>query len=380
MRETHRFLTLYVVLIVLALASFLGLDFIAWKEGEKSVVFPAFSSKKKISENKKDLIHIVKQNLLSIKIPEKDINQYTDEYGICHIMVSLNKEKYNFIEKNLEESFHNIKASIEKKSDIQKKEKHYFLWEINKKGQIPLSLLFSIEFEKEREKPDQQPVYKNNVALIIDDMGYSMDDINDICSLKKNLTIAVLPFSPYAEETATLASQNGLEVILHLPLESMNNIYDNEHTSGLINTRMDPKEILDVLNTNLKQVPFISGVNTHMGSKVTQNKMLMRIILGNLKEKNLYFIDSRTTAHSVAYDVAQKMNIPSAYRKVFLDSKNEPKYIKNQLIKLFKTAEKEGNAVGIGHPFPNTLQVLKENIHEVKNYRVNLVFASKIVH
>lgn len=378
MRDTHKFLTVYLVLCCLALTSFLGLDYIAWKKQEKSFVFSFFSKKKKISENQKNLIHIVDQMLVSTQIPEKGINKYTDKQGICHIMVSLDREKYSLLEKNLEESFFKINATIQKKRERQEKEKKYLLWEVKKKGEIPLFLLFSIEPEKEK-KPELFYAPKNSAALIIDDMGYSMDNIKDLCSMKKDLTIAVLPYSPYAEETANLAHHNGLEVILHLPLESMNNIYDNEHTLGLINSRMDQKEILEVLNANLKMVPFISGVNTHMGSKVTKDKMLMGIILESIKESPLYFIDSRTTPYSVAYDTAQKMKIPSAYRHIFLDSKTEPEYIKNQLIKLFKTAEKNGKAVGICHPFPETLQVLKENIHQADKYNVSLVFASQIV-
>ena len=342
-------------------------------------MFSLFAKKKKAPENQKNLIHIIDRMLVSAQIPEKGINKYTDKQGMYHIMVSLDKEKYNLIEKKLEENFFNINATIQKKREQKKKEKKYLLWEVKKKGEIPLFLLFSIEREKEEKKPTTLMTAKNRAALIIDDMGYSMNDIKDLCSLKKDLTIAILPYSPYAEETADLAHQNGLEVILHLPLESMNNIYDNEHTLGLINSRMDQREISAVLKTNLKMVPFISGVNTHMGSKVTKDAVLMEIILENIKDSPLYFIDSRTTAKSVAYDMAQKMKIPSAYRHIFLDSKTDSEYIKNQLIKLFKTAQKRGKAVGICHPFPETLKVLKENIHQAQKYNVNLVFASQIV-
>ncbi|HZX10876.1 MAG TPA: divergent polysaccharide deacetylase family protein, partial [Acidobacteriota bacterium] len=249
MRDTHKFLTVYLVLCCLALTSFLGLDYIAWKKQEKSFVFSFFSKKKKISENQKNLIHIVDQMLISTQIPEKGINKYTDKQGICHIMDSLDIEKYSLLEKNLEESFFEINATIQKKREQQKKEKKYLLWEVKKKGEILLFLLFSIEPEKEK-KPELFYAPKNSAALIIDDMGYSMDNIKDLCSMKKDLTIAVLPYSPYAEETANLAHHNGLEVILHLPLESMNNIYDNNHTLGIINSRMDQKEILEVLNAN----------------------------------------------------------------------------------------------------------------------------------
>ncbi|MFW6123759.1 MAG: divergent polysaccharide deacetylase family protein [Acidobacteriota bacterium] len=380
MKNTHKFLNVYVVLIVLALASFIGLDYISWKKEEKSIVFPVFPQKHKIPGKQKNLIHIVDHVFVSTQIPEKDTNKYTDKQGGCHIMVILDRDKYRLLEKNLEESFFNINATIQKKREPKKKDKKRLLWEVKKKGEIPLFLLFSIEQEKERKKTEQLYEPKNKAALIIDDMGYSMDNIIDLCSMKKDLTIAVLPYSPYAEETAKLAHHNGLEVILHLPLESMNNIYDNEHTLGLINSGMDQKEISEILKTNLRLVPFISGVNTHMGSKVTQDNILMEIILENIKGSHLYFIDSRTTPHSVAYDTAQKFKIPSAYRHIFLDNKTEPEYIKNQLIKLFKTAEKNGKALGICHPFPETMQVLKKNIHQAEKHNVELVFASQIVH
>jgi len=379
-RDNQKIKTLYLVLIGLALVSFLGLDYIDWRKGNTSVVFSAFHRKEKIPENKKNLIRIVEQTLFFAETPQKDINKYTDEYGICHIMIGLDRGKFSFLEKILEEKFRKTGASIKKKSEQQKEDKKYLLWEVDKKGETPLSILFSIESEREKKKPEKLHAAQNQAALIIDDMGYSLDCIEDLCSMKEDLTIAILPFSPLAGETAEFARQKGMEVILHLPLESMNNTYDNEHTEGLINSMMSQKEIIDILNSNLKQVPFISGINTHMGSKVTKNKVLMGIILENIKGRDLYFIDSRTTADSVAYDVAQSMKIPSAYRHIFLDSETEPEFIKSQLITLFKAAEKNGKAVGIGHPFPETMKILRENIHQAKEYNVCLVFASKVVH
>ncbi|MBD3413556.1 MAG: hypothetical protein GF421_03875 [Candidatus Aminicenantes bacterium] len=380
MRASNRLLTLYVMFIGLALISFLGLDFIAWKGGETSVVFSMFSHQDQIPEAQENIIHRVHQALLSTDIKDQDLSQYTDKNGICHIMVRLSRKDYSFLEKTLEESLSSINASVRKKQETQKEHTEYFLWEVVKKGETPVSLLFSIDLKKESTQPVQVPVYENTAAIIIDDMGYSVNSIHDICSLNTQFTVAVLPFSPLAQETATIARQNGLEVILHLPLESINNIYDNTHTLGIINTDMDPNKILETLNINLNKVPYISGINTHMGSKVTKDKALMGIILEHLIDKNLYFIDSRTTAHSVAYDMAQNLSIPSAYRHVFLDSQTEPEYIKNQLIKLFQTAQKNGQAVGIGHPFPETLQVLKQNMHLADKFKISLVPASKIVH
>ncbi len=381
MKAANKFLPLYVyvTLLGLALFSFLGLDYIAWKKGEESVIFPAFYHEKKPLVKGENLIHTVEQAVREADIHEQNISKYTDKYGICHIMVNLDREKYGFLEKILEKNFGKVKASIQKKQEKKEQGIEYVLWEVSQREEIPLSLLFSIEPEKELKEFARPPVIKKTAALIIDDMGYSLESIKDICSMKREITVAILPFSPHARETAEIARQNGLEVILHLPLEAVNNAYENKHTLGLINMEMNPEEVLTILNNNLSQVPFISGVNTHMGSKVTKDKKLMGIILENIREKQLYFIDSRTTSQSIAYDMAQKLNIPSACRHIFLDSKTDPEYIKDQFVKFLKRAHKNGTAVGICHPFPETLQVLKENIHLADEFNVSLVPASRVV-
>ena len=115
-----------------------------------------------------------------------------------------------------------------------------------------------------------------------------------------------------------------------------------------------------------------------MGSKVTADEALMRTILEPLKEKGLFFLDSRTTARSVAYTVARDMGVPAEYRQVFLDADGSNGLIKDRLLELFRLAQKEGRAVGICHPFPETLQALKENIHLLKDYGLEAVFASEL--
>ena len=116
-----------------------------------------------------------------------------------------------------------------------------------------------------------------------------------------------------------------------------------------------------------------------MGSKITPNETFMTIILDAIKERNLFFIDSRTSVKSAAYKVAQKMKIPSAYRHVFLDGKSQEDYIKNQLIELFRWAQRNKKAVGICHPLDVTLKVLRENLHLAEKYKLELVFVSQIV-
>ncbi len=220
---------------------------------------------------------------------------------------------------------------------------------------------------------------KNKVALLVDDMGYSLKTLRELTALNLSLTIAILPYSPWAKETAQMAQQNNMEVILHLPLESLNDFNANAATEGLIHSGMSEKDVLEVLEANLTQVPFIQGVNNHMGSKITAERETMSLILARLKKDNLYFIDSVTSGSSIAFKLAREMSIASAYRHVFLDSKTEEEYILKQLIQLLRQAQSTGMAVGICHPYASTLKVLSENLELFAEYNCEVVFASQIV-
>ncbi len=220
---------------------------------------------------------------------------------------------------------------------------------------------------------------KNKIALLVDDMGYSMKTLKELAALKLSLTIAILPYSPWAKETAQMARQNNMEVILHLPLESLNDFDANAATEGLIHSGMSEKDILEILEANLTQVPFIRGVNNHMGSKITAERETMSLILARLKKDNLYFIDSVTSGSSIAFKLAREMSMPSAYRHVFLDSEKEEGYILKQFIQLLRQAQKRGMAVGICHPYASTLKVLSENLELFAEYDCEVVFASQIV-
>ncbi len=380
-RIYHKFPPAFTIsLCFLALLSALGLDYISWKKGEKSYLFPALAAKKEVSFKKELLNEIILQNLLFLGIPEDSVNQFRDSKGIYHLMVDIPSEKYGLLESLLENEFKKTKSLIVKKEEQQAAGKYYFLWEIEGKGKQRVIILFSCKKEKVKIKKIPLKEKPNNkVALIIDDMGYSLKNLNNICSLDVPLTIAIIPYSPLGEETARIAHEKHLEILLHLPLEPINNGEENNNIKGLIHSNMSKDEIIDTVEKDLKQIPYIIGANNHMGSKITSNEKLMRIILECLKEKNLFFIDSRTTGSSVAFKVAQTLSIPSAYRNIFLDTVVDEDHIKAQLIKLFSLAKKNGSAVGICHPFPETLKVLRENFHLIQKYDLEPVFVSQIV-
>ncbi|HCS48188.1 MAG TPA: hypothetical protein DIW61_08020 [Candidatus Aminicenantes bacterium] len=217
------------------------------------------------------------------------------------------------------------------------------------------------------------------MAIIIDDMGTSLEALQQVLDLGQPVTISILPLSPYAEETARIAHENGLEVMLHLPGESLNHQEGNNSTAGLIRSGMKEEEVRSLVEEALSRIPYVEGVNNHMGSKITQEEPVMRPILDILKSHDLYFIDSRTTAETIAFDLARKMGLRTAYRNIFLDSSVGVDFSKKKITDLFRLSQKTGKAIGIGHPFPETLQALRENIQLLKKFKVTPVFASQII-
>lgn len=377
---------IYVFLVLLVFGSSLGLDYIRWKKGELSYLFSALAREKKgvtkkkiIPEKKVDVEQIMMNILAKQDIPAELVDLFKDEKGILHLKVDLSQKKYNSIERKLEKSLRKQDFRVLEKEEQKTKDKNYYLWEVEGKNEDRLSFLFSCQKEIAAiaKKPPARSA-RNKVALIIDDMGYSLEAINTISSIGKPITVAIIPFSPLALETANISKENNLEVILHLPLESING-NDRNNIQGMIHSGMSDADIIKTVEQNLSQVPYIQGVNNHMGSKVTANTRLMELILELLKERNLFFIDSRTTGSSVAYNVAQSLGIPSAYRNVFLDGELDEDYIKGQLLELFEQAQRDGFALGICHPTPETLKVLREHFHLVEDYNLEPVFASQVV-
>ncbi|NIM57781.1 MAG: hypothetical protein GTO16_02410 [Candidatus Aminicenantes bacterium] len=377
-----------IIFSLMVLLSAIGLDYIGWKNGEKSYLFASLFGRKAalLSQetqprqepppDKEALDQIVIKSLTLLNIPYDPNQQYKDNKGVLHLMIDLPLKKYVELESLLEKEFNKVSASVREKEEQLGPEKNYYLWQVEGIRKQRLSILFASHKEKIRaELPPRKA--RNKVAIIIDDMGYSLKAINDICSLNKPLTISILPYTPLAKEIARIAHQNNLEVMLHLPLESINNQGGN-HIEGIILSQMGEEEILKTVEHNLDQIPYVTGVNNHMGSKITADKNLISLVLGPLKERNLFFIDSRTTSRSEAYNVAQTLGIPSAYRQVFLDGENRKGYIKGKMIELFRLAQRNGKAVGICHPTERTLRVLRENFHLLDKYNIEPVFASQL--
>jgi polysaccharide deacetylase 2 family uncharacterized protein YibQ len=206
-----------------------------------------------------------------------------------------------------------------------------------------------------------QPNGLPRVAIIIDDLGYDSRIAQQFLDLDATLTFSILPYSPQQSKIAYAAQKKGLEAMLHLPMEP------EEYPAidpgpGVLLTSMSPDELIGQLEKNIMAIPHITGVNNHMGSKLTANSPKMRQVFTILKKRGLFFIDSRTTTKTLCRSSARLLQIPFAERDVFLDHVLSPATIRKQLQYLVQVAEKQGAAVGIGHPHTVTLNVLKEEL------------------
>jgi len=231
------------------------------------------------------------------------------------------------------------------------------------------------------KKPVKSPTPEKQlplVAIIIDDMGYDKKIAKKLSNLNAMLTFSILPGSPFQKSIARLARDKGFGIMLHLPMEPVE-YPDVNPGPGTLLTSMTPDQLTRQLEKDLDAVPFIKGVNNHMGSKMTAESSQMYQIFSILKKRGLYFVDSRTTAETLCKPSARLFQIPFAQRDVFLDHLVKVEFIRKQLKELVQIAQRNGYAVGIGHPHSLTYQVLHEMLPDLQK-KIRLVPASEIVH
>ena len=149
---------------------------------------------------------------------------------------------------------------------------------------------------------------------------------------------------------------------------------------GALLTEMTDMELVEALRKNLDSLPYIKGVNNHMGSKFCENEEKLRLVMRELKNRGLFFVDSRTTSGTQAYRVAQEEEVLSAERNVFLDNIQSPQAVRRQLKRLIQLAKLKGEAIGIAHPHEVTLKVLKEDVPKLSSKGIELVPVSQLVH
>lgn len=225
--------------------------------------------------------------------------------------------------------------------------------------------------------PAPAPAEGGRVALVIDDLGRSLDDLHAIEGLNVPLTYAVLPFEEQTPEVVAELRQRDAEILLHLPMEPAGSAKDPG--PGALRLGMTAEQLRQLTLAALQAVPGAAGVNNHMGSGLSADEPSMTTILGVLASRGLFFLDSRTSAESVGYRVAVRLGLPAAERQVFLDPDPSPEAIRTQFHRLLGLARTRGAAVAIGHPHPETLAVLAEEIPKARALGYELVPVSYLL-
>lgn len=216
-----------------------------------------------------------------------------------------------------------------------------------------------------------------SIAIILDDMGNQLTEGQRALALPGLVTFAFLPHTPYARRLAKRAHALGREVMLHLPMDAYGG---NKLGPGALTLHMTHDKFLETLRGSLAAVPYVAGVNNHMGSLLTRHPGAMQWLMQGLRDYGgLYFIDSRTSAVTVAAKVALENDLPTASRDVFLDHVRDPEAIRLQFQRLIQVARLRGKAIGIGHPRPETIDILLQELTRLDDYAVRLVPVSHLL-
>jgi uncharacterized protein len=214
------------------------------------------------------------------------------------------------------------------------------------------------------------------IAIILDDIGNNAALGAQAIALSGAITYAVLPHTPHGEKLALLAHRAGKEVMLHAP---MSNLAQHPLGEGGLTPLLSEEEFTASLLRSIAAVPFAKGVNNHMGSELTSARLQMQWLMRELKSKNLYFVDSLTTATSVAAETAGEYAVPNLRRHVFLDNQATFENIDFEFKRLLNIARDKGSAVGIGHPYPETLAYLEQALDTLEAEGIELIPVSRML-
>ena len=389
-----------VTLVAAAIVSGVLLDYLGARRGGRSYIFaaaekapgPPAAPRMKPSERPEPRLagrpapetieEALAVSLAAAGVSEDTVLRLKDAEGRPLFEVEIPAALYAAIEPSVDKALKDQSFRVVDKKRTKNEDRAEVLWTLRRAPKQEAGLSFLLPAEPSvvaAREPAAKRGPRGQVALIMDDMGNSLDVLDELIALGRPLTVAVLPYSAHAAETARLARANGLEVLLHLPLESINNHEAMANTEGMIVTSMTEPAIVAAFEASYDRVPFATGTNNHMGSRFTAEPDLMRALLRPIKERGLFFVDSRTTAKTVALDEARAMGVPATKRDVFLDADEDRGRIRGRLIELFQKARKNGHAVGICHPFPETLAVLRSSFSLVDAYNLEPVPVSRLV-
>ncbi|WP_082311157.1 divergent polysaccharide deacetylase family protein [Paenibacillus sp. FJAT-27812] len=231
----------------------------------------------------------------------------------------------------------------------------------------------SIAAAAEKQEP-------RTVAIVIDDFGNGMNGTAEMMKLPVKITAAIMPFMPTTKQDAEEAHRLGHDVIVHMPMEP-NKGLKKWLGPGALTTDLSDAEVRKRVEEAIDNVPHAIGMNNHMGSKVTADERMMRIVLGVCKERGLFFLDSRTTFKTVVPKIAAELGVPLVSNDVFLDDVYTVQHISKQIGVLRKHLELHASCITIGHVGPaglKTAAVLQQSIPAMQQ-SVQFVKLTKLI-
>lgn len=215
------------------------------------------------------------------------------------------------------------------------------------------------------------------MAIILDDWGENYGLTRQAIDIGRPLTLSILPHLRYSKEIAQVAHKNKLGVMLHMPMESKK-VFERSEPQTILTTTSDA-DVIRYLHEALAGVPYAEGVNNHMGSKATCDRRVMRLVLGRLKQLDLFFVDSFVIPETVGPEIAEETSVEFAKRDVFIDNQSQKDAIRKELERAKKFAIRHGQVVVIGHDKKKTLAVIKEAVPELEKTGVRLVLVKDLI-
>lgn len=204
-----------------------------------------------------------------------------------------------------------------------------------------------------------QIVLAGKLAIVIDDIGYRHKEDDQIYAMPTSISVAIIPAAPYAKERNAQAYQQGRDILIHMPMQPLGG---QKIETGGLKLGLTAAEVQQRVDTAHQIVSHAIGMNNHMGSAATADSTLMTHLMQNLKQKQLFFLDSRTNGRSVAGKIAKQFGISSLDRHIFLDDSDALADVQRQFQSAVHFARKHGTAIVIGHPRKNTIAVLQSGL------------------
>ena len=232
-------------------------------------------------------------------------------------------------------------------------------------------------FSKAFGEYENRTIIRPRIALIIDDIGYSLSRARQFLELETPITYSILPWLSHSLELALEIHGQGHEIMLHQPMEPYNSRLDPG--PGALYVGDGAGKIARVIEKNIAHVPFATGLNNHMGSRFTSSEREITETLRVVEKSGLFFVDSLTSSRSIAYNTARGFHMAAACRNIFLDNVPNESVILSQLCKLKMHALKYGRAIGIGHPFPETARAIRRFASALRDSNISLVHVSRVL-